>query len=398
MSEYQGDTNQNKSREASHPVALGKSKSETFPKKVRGGFRKQMVGRLVGAVALLSTVGIHGDNLNQNPNFSSVNNNNPEATRSLSVQDLEQRAEQLYQIEFVTPEKSPQLSKLLGRQKVESVEWTRKEIIILTNALDKLPPYFYLPRPATYELPGKFRSDSAWGIEIPDYDSFMNDIKTFTREDFYISQEEFEKVVEKGYLEIPDKTSKVHFIMVNEFHREKEIANCYCNLVGYSDTSEVGLSREAFHGSPWGTWGTFSIITHELTHRVSNKEDYEFVRDLLGMPKTLNFDILYGRVLNTNDTNENSVKFENALKGTVVDRDVSYAHEKFKYGLTNPSEFVSVASEFYLLGKNRFIKAYGVYIEEEKSTKLYDYMRNNIFKGQEYQDGKGEKLPLNKAS
>lgn len=354
----------------------------TPSKKEKGSFKKAIGKLALSASLIASTQG----NIHLSPDYSLTQLKSPGLTQSLSLADLEQRVEMQYQVDLVTAADLPQDSAILRNDEgVQVTDWDKKEIIILTNVLDRLPLHFYSPRPATFELAGKFRSDSAWGIKIPDYDTFMSDIKKFTGEDFYISQEEFHKVVEKGYLEIPGKTSKVHFFMVNEFHPKEVIGKCYCNMRGYNDTSEVGLSSEVYHRSPWGTWGTFSIITHELTHRVSNKEDYEFVRDLLGMHKNLNFDMLYGRV---SHTDENSVKFANALKGTIVDNDVSYAHEKFKYGLTNPNEFVSVASEFYLLGKDRFIKAYGVYIEEEKSTKLYDYMRNNIFKGQEYQDGK----------
>jgi len=58
----------------------------------------------------------------------------------------------------------------------------------------------------------------------------------------------------------------------------------------------------------------------------------------------------------------------------------------FRYGTKNANEFVSVASEFYVDGQENFLKVYGVFIGEEKARTLYNYTRDNIFKGKEYKD------------
>ena len=108
MSEAQGDSKPTKAPEvvASNPERKSeKLQSPKVPRKI--GFRKQIAGRIVGAAMALSAIGIPADNLNQNSNFSSINNNseainnNPEAIQTLSVQDLERRAESLYRIKIV---------------------------------------------------------------------------------------------------------------------------------------------------------------------------------------------------------------------------------------------------------------------------------------------------------
>src|SRR3989338_7368075 len=106
MSEAQGDSKPTKAQEvvASNPERKSeKLQSPKVPRKI--GFRKQIAGRIVGAAMALSAIGISADNPNQNSNFSSINNNS-EAIQTLSVQDLERRAESLYRIKIVSSEES----------------------------------------------------------------------------------------------------------------------------------------------------------------------------------------------------------------------------------------------------------------------------------------------------
>ena len=65
--------------------------------------------------------------------------------------------------------------------------------------------------------------------------------------------------------------------------------------------------------------------------------------------------------------------------------DASYLiANRFRYGARSPNEFISVASEFYIQGKAVFLKDYSLLIGKEKAQKLYDYMKDKIFKGREY--------------
>lgn len=63
-----------------------------------------------------------------------------------------------------------------------------------------------------------------------------------------------------------------------------------------------------------------------------------------------------------------------------------YVSHYLDHGSEDPGEFLAVGSEFYLQGEKRFQEVYGVFIGEDKAGKLYDYMRNNMFRGTEYKD------------
>lgn len=404
MSETQGDSNPNKSQE------LEKFPSPKVPKKP--GFRREIAGRLIGAAALLSTVGIHGDTLNKNPNFPSVNNDNLETTQSLSVQDLEKRAEQLYQIQIASPQEG--IVVLYDGTEIKPIEWTKTQLLDIMTSLDKLPQHFYLPRPEEVHvgLPS-LSSSTGYGIdpskdieqqekaiqillqqqEQKDNETDIAAIKKVLGEDFNVSKEQLDEVRKRGYFKkITEGVMPVRFTIVDVVPTDlkdgkatnRYVGEAYCGIT--NENPEVLLTPGIFDD------GDFDfVIPHELIHCVSRQEDYQFVLDLLGIADKEKFKQSF---------TEKEVKWS-AFVSDVFKKDgreEAFRQNKvlyrFTYGTKNPNEFVSVAGEFYINGKEKFLKIYGMFIGKEKAEKLYDYMRDKIFRGQEYRDGEKLAQPL----
>lgn len=374
MSEAHEDLNLNNPPGALSPVVSEKQKSETIGKKVKGGFKKQVVGRIIGAVAIASTIGIPADNINRNPNDSSWINN-PETAQSLSTQDLEQRAEGLYQIKIVTPEASQKVKGL--SENIKPVEWSKEEIVKLTDSLDRLPSHFYLPGQNVYRLslpqlitrPPNVSEKSREYFEKVNYEIALESLKKDLGEDFYISYKEFQQA---GYIGVFErdagKVIPVSFYLVEglfSMDKLEQSVACNCNS-GYQ--SNILLDSGII--SEFSEEDVFWVITHELVHRISRQENLQSVQNLLEVPS----DITLEEFLRPNI---NKLPKE------------TYQRIKFRleYGTKNPNEFISVASEFYIVDKTYFLKNYTPLIGQEKSEKLYDYMKDKIFRGQEYNKG-----------
>lgn len=57
---------------------------------------------------------------------------------------------------------------------------------------------------------------------------------------------------------------------------------------------------------------------------------------------------------------------------------------KIGYGARNFSEFFSVAAEYYLKGRDEFVRTYEPFLGKERAEKLYAGMKQEIFRGKEY--------------
>jgi len=401
MPEAQGDSNLTKLPEVVMPDP--KQKLEKLPtSRIRkAGFRKQIAGRLVGAAIALSTMGIPADNSNPNPNFSSIISNNSEAVQSLSMQDLEKRAEQIYQIQIASPQEG--IVTLFGGTEVKPTEWTKEEGATLTKALDKLPPHFYLPGPKDVIVslpslseghgygidPSKDKAQEEkeaqeWQRQIEQQDNKddIAAIKKVLGENFNVSKEQLHEARNQGHFKKQvEGALPVEFIILDVIPLNLRpggenlnfyVGQCYCGIS--SDNPKVLLSHQIFRGN---FDDAFSTIVHELTHRVSEQEDYQFVSDLLGVPENVDFKSFLQENANKNVVYRHQILENAGFNASVVGN-------KFFYGARNANEFISVASEFYVTGKDSFVKIYGAYIGEGKANKLYDYMKSKIFKGKEY--------------
>lgn len=54
------------------------------------------------------------------------------------------------------------------------------------------------------------------------------------------------------------------------------------------------------------------------------------------------------------------------------------------YGADSFNEFFSVAAEYYVKGRNNFIKTYEPFLDRERAEKLYERLKQEIFRGKEY--------------
>jgi len=403
MPEAEGNTNQIKSQDTSASIAPEQSASKTALEKSKG-FKKQIAGRVATAAIVLSTVGI-GDNLNQTPDFSPVSNNNPEATQSLSAQDLEKRAEQLYQIELASPQEGKVT--LYDGEEVNPIEWKENEISALTKALDKLPLHFYLPAPKNIIvlLPSLSRWSGRaidpsknirrqekqiekWVAQKKQQDDRddIAAIKKYFGENFKVSKKELDEARKQRHFE--GKTEEaviVRFILTDSVPANTSdntdgytyYGQCYCKA-SYDRPDVLLQPLDVFSSSDEDT---FRIIAHELTHRVSTPKDYKFMSQLLEVPNKVDFE----RFLNDH-YNLIDIKISRELIKAFDNNSFSgyKVRSTLIYGSQNPSEFTSIASEFYIGGKEEFLKIYGIYIGNEKAQRLYDYMKDSIFRGTEY--------------
>lgn len=382
MSESQGDADQIKPQEISSTLE-DKSKNETPPKKVKGGFRKKIAGGLISSVALASTLTpISGDSINsQNPN-SILWINHPEISQSISTQDLEQRAEDLYQIRIVEPEESRKVKGI--SEDVETTQWDKEMIVKLENSLGKLPPHFYSPAHSIYrvELPKMLPKPENMSSDIFEwsnknlYDFALDMFREEIGEGFFISREDYEKARNQGYFEkdLGENLPASFFLaslpkFQNEVLGELQVA-ALCNCDNHLPSNILLDNKILQEGSQEYA---LEIITHELVHRATRIKDYQFIEALLEVPSGTEFKDF----LSTNI---------DKLPQSMNKRSMFY----LEYSTTNSNEFISVASQFYLKGKTDFLEVYGEFIGEDKAGKLYDYMRDEIFKGQQYQ--KGEKV------
>lgn len=382
MSESQGDADQIKPQEISSSLQ-DKSKNETPPKKVKGGFRKKIAGGLISSVALASTLTpISGDSINsQNPN-SILWINHPEISQSISTQDLEQRAEDLYQIRIVEPEESRKVKGI--SEDVETTQWDKEMIVKLENSLGKLPPHFYSPAHSIYRVelpkmlpkPENMSSDTFEWSNKNLYDFALDIFREEIGEDFFISREDYEKARSQGYFEkdLGENLPASFFLASLPKFQNPVLGELQgvgiCNCDNHFP-SNILLDNKALENS--SQKDVLGLITHELVHRITRIEDYDFIKTLLEVPSDANFNDFL------------SVNIENLPKN--MDFSVRFA---LSYGTTNPNEFISVASEFYIHDREYFLKNYTLLIGQDKSEQLYDFMRDKIFKGQEYQ--KGEKV------
>lgn len=66
--------------------------------------------------------------------------------------------------------------------------------------------------------------------------------------------------------------------------------------------------------------------------------------------------------------------------------DQSFFLARFNYGINwdYPNELLGIMGEHYLLGEDYFSRMYGKYLDADQTYALYDFMKKNVFLGQEY--------------
>lgn len=384
MSEAQGDSNPTKPPE----IIPGQTK--------KGISKKQAFGRIIAAAGIVSTMGLSGDTFQRGPGDTRRDQYSTtqyletfRLMEELSVQELTKKAEETYGIQIVSPQERSEID--LNKGKVKTIEWTKNQLLSLIASLDILPSHFYRPGSGKVQISVRdmaFGGGSKEGIKKREEDHAIANIQEYFGRDFYISREDLNKTLEQGYFEKRmEGAFPVSFFMVDSIHLNENfkpiLGQCSC---GTGNPPRIVFSKELFEGSQINSIEPYyyPIIVHELTHRVSRPEDYQFIRDLLGVPD----DNALTKFLEEKLTEvQQDSSFKAALRNN--DRKAIDAFDlitnRFDYGAKNSDEFVSVASEFYLEGKAIFLKDYSLLIGKEKAQKLYDYMKDKIFRGKEYE-------------
>lgn len=343
--------------------SLQKSKKGT----IKGKIARALLSATALASAIESTMFIPRDTMPREEVLLTY-----PAIRELSQHDLEQRVETLYQIQIVSPKELPEIE-VYGK-KVKTLEWTKQELAELMWSLDKLPPHFYFPAPKVVPnrglepsptKPENFTTKEWEAREQRLYEQIRESLKKELGEDFVMSREDFEKARLQGYIYFnPKELSPVEFILVDKLETLSErrsigLCDCFDNNIN----QQVILSKTIFEGRL--PQERLSKVTHELVHRITKPTDQTLVVDMLELPEGVSINKFF-------ETNLKDVDF--------------YTRHNIKYGSGAPLELIAVMGEFYIQGKERFLKVYEHFIGEQKAGKFYDYMRDNIFRGTEYKN------------
>lgn len=113
---------------------------------------------------------------------------------------------------------------------------------------------------------------------------------------------------------------------------------------------------------------TRSTWVHELTHTITSPEIDKYIESIT---KPIGF-------VQNSDLWQIFSSEVDISNGRVNDK------SNIGYGAKNFDEFFSVAAEYYVKGKDEFVKTYTRFLGKEKSEKLYEGIKQEIFKGKEY--------------
>lgn len=119
---------------------------------------------------------------------------------------------------------------------------------------------------------------------------------------------------------------------------------------------------------PYGPGKTKNLVVHEVTHAVTTPQLEQYTDAIL---KPIGIE--------NNDQLRATFRTRNARNLFGLKRD-----SKLQYGSSNLGEFLSVGAEFYVLGKDKFVRTYKDDLGEEKVIKLYNSFKETLFKGKEY--------------
>jgi len=146
---------------------------------------------------------------------------------------------------------------------------------------------------------------------------------------------------------------------------------CVCSE-GIDDPQVIALEKDFVGNFMLESSGPRDHITHELIHRVFNTlADARRVLSDVGISS-----------LDLEQVNRELEHFDTSVPLRMQDK-VRFV-SRLLYGVQNFNEFVSVAGEIYLSGRDNFVERYREYFGEEKANNLYEFMKDEIFRGKEY--------------
>lgn len=143
------------------------------------------------------------------------------------------------------------------------------------------------------------------------------------------------------------------------------------------------------------------ILVHELVHKVTPMDFddspwYEAVEQILGGSFAQKRHEVYEKVLQVRPTIREELDQRNTTE-TEVD-ELGWFLRMFCYGIgrerhfdrdnsrfDTPYEFIAVLGQHFFLGRNYFLRMYGAIFDEETTRTLYNFTRDEVFKGVEYE-------------
>lgn len=313
-----------------------------------------------------------------------------------TVKDIETR----FQVDLITPDELPEVEIArikrpldepavillpfpeLMNKKFPVAEWNKDDTEKLKRILNELPSHFYLPSPPkTVELNFPNTEVEKDKIKFPmvewSKDKFHQLFLDWARynlndESFFISQEDLVDALEKGSLEIAIDSRPVQFILADTASANERLrrdlggtCNCHDMMSGH----QVIFQENKFENEDFDS--SFSIAAHELTHRIIHPDREDFYASFVA------------NVLKITDWNQyQRVVGEKAA--AVGDRLSEKEKDRLKYAQRSWGEFIPVATEFYIKGQEEFSKVYVPFVGEPEAGKLYEFMKDEVFLGKEY--------------
>lgn len=417
---------------------LDKEKAKSSPSTIREKLREKIgfgIDILVTNMIIATTAGsISSPSL---PNFKAPSNN--ETHEEMEEKSFSQRIEDLYGIRLIDQGKAVEFE---GSKK-ESSGWSKNRLEILDKVLANLPSHFYAPSSPTEQktriivslyskdpslldqiyqnfsegdevlysaiaIPGESWGTYTFTSYMPPYGSKprRDEFKTIPPgsmiEEFtYVDQYPYSKIIpEKIGEQLEEKSGRQYKLEIGiatmsnplvghagEFHSStysssrSEIKDKGIEVTGIEEGGgDKILIGDTYTGFKGGL--LLETFVHELTHRVFS----------------VNEDVFSGKIYNILEV-KNEEEFQKLVRSKTKriwflaprvlsiflgDRSAPTDIQKVIYGGTNSDEFNSVMSMYYTQGKRGFLEVYTPLFGKEKAQKLYDYMKDDIFRGKEY--------------
>lgn len=130
---------------------------------------------------------------------------------------------------------------------------------------------------------------------------------------------------------------------------------------------------------------TAIALAHELTHRITEvpiinaNGNITYENPIIPKVETLlEMSIVDLKIKSEQDIVSKEAQYKNDMQRKAF-------LEMYKYSLSNGGEFLAVLSENYVQGKDFFHEMYGLVLPEGKVRQLYEFTKEEFFKGQEYE-------------
>ncbi len=303
--------------------------------------------------------------------------------------------EDKYQIEILAGGiEIPQLNR---NDTLATIDWEKKDLNALDSALSLLPAHFYLPRVINGE-----NIKLRFGL----LDDVLSYCKCDAESEVFKQDKRLLVALGKEFLHNPsflDNPKDLQGIEPSLFLTSHEIfhalsmtdINSYTRrIVEPLDVPEEGMLSVFSSEIRWPSYATVPSEVHgpnivlSLSYRENlpqeyydHPENFMVLEDAFVVPKSEYYFI--GAKYFQKQAKEAKLGFGDK-KSLLTARSNLSEKSRLGYGAKNAHEFLAVSVEFYIRGKERFIQSYTPFLGQENAYKLYEGVKNEIFRGREY--------------